>query len=146
MPLTATELLTPRYICTNTYPDHEHGANIQIGDVLTARFDTEKPEGGIYDYKMCRNDKIEYACFWKPLSVHIANFRLLHWSENRLLSDMPEYVKLQDSDRVYKSTWFGERGHVACTFEDSVRWAMASDCTPATEQEYNDYITKQNNQ
>lgn len=69
-------------------------------------------------------------------------FRELHWSDERPLSDLPEYVKFKNEPKVYRVTWEDYLGnHPFCDGEDKTDFAVGwsfhkQNSLPATEEEY----------
>lgn len=89
MPLTKEQLLIPRYLCTGT-PGKQiwPGSIWRSGDII----EESKLHG---DLMYCDKDGPRYSDF-----PHL--FKPLRWWEYRQPDDMPEYVKSQETGRVYK--------------------------------------------
>lgn len=84
------------------------------------------------------------------IDLYPAIFRKLNWWEERKVEDMPEYVKGivgYFKDKIYKIAHPAQNGrewHVDNEIEHRTFVSYGNDFTPATEQEYNDYINSSN--
>jgi len=121
--MTVEELLRPRAILTNKYPNCPFAEGAILDHWLEETYILHDP----------------YFSVDNPLK-YPANFRKLEWWEYRKLEDMPKYVKrLWDGEIVKVDKWF--------LVGDDMRWhtqhpfvtMSAETCIPSTEQEYNHY-------
>ena len=95
---------------------------------------------------------IENHYNWVELDKYPELFKTLHWSQERKPEDLPEYVKATKSilhlqtGSVYKTTeWSYRLGMAECAscFIPALNRIYAGDnFTPATEQEYNNFINE----
>lgn len=142
MSLSKAELLTPRIEVIADYPN----SPFVVGDILFFEksdgvFTTYKKEG----YKEGVITAMDFANY-----PHL--FRPLPWYEKRDIEDMPEYVKLvPDSISVAKLHGFDcelyykvydwritDKGNLQGKTKDD--WFIVTHFTPATIDEYNQYI------
>jgi len=118
--MTKDELLKRRWKVIADYPKNPY----KVGHIIQSEF------GWITDYV-------------KPYP-HL--FRELHWSEDREILDLPEYVKGIGGyfkDKIFKiapPSQNGRKWHIDNEIEHQtfLRWATAF--MPSDESEYNDYI------
>jgi hypothetical protein len=132
--MTVEELLRERYMVMALWPNSEF---FEVGEILETSGDCagkNKTGSGVFQYPI-----------YKPQNFP-ANLCKLHWSENRELKDMPEYLKhtVQGKTTYHKVNnwdmanliWYGdgdERGNIKM-------WHPDHTYQPATESEYLDYI------
>ena len=132
--MTVEELMKPRYKVIADYPKCPFG---DVGRVIELK--NGKYEWAEYDGMYSENESFfqEYPHLFKPLK----------WWEDRKPEDMPEYVKLKPEygGRVYKLSEAKESyGGKAFMFDYPIteHWIDLSQCIPATETEYTQYINK----
>ena len=93
--MTTKQLLVPRVIVTNYYPN----CPFEVGDVLTLKHvgNYKGKEQYYYcssDYSQSDSEKWDKAVSQEHVERSTANFRVLQWWEKRDINDMPGYVAL----------------------------------------------------
>jgi hypothetical protein len=139
--MTTQELLLPRYECIAPYPGiHRHPYKVK--DVITVLEKGTMPVQSMnerYMHLISINGKdYESSCDFEAFP-HL--FRLLKWFERRDIADMPKYIAgWGEVFAVYEWVMdgYGWAGKVVGAFE--ILRPLNDPITPATEQEYNDYI------
>jgi len=125
--MTPEQLSIPRVICKGTKGHRLHsGSPFKHGDILT------KETVG-YRLNGCSVHEEE-------LSEYPHLFRQLHWSEFREESDLPNYLSINGA--VIEVNYVGENSGGVALFEstDKAVRLLGTECTPATEAEYIEYL------
>lgn len=140
--MTVEQLMQPRYKVINGYPH----SPFNIGQILFK----VKPLYGL-DYIATFDGQQNIDNSWVTQYPHI--FQKLQWYEERKIEDMPEYVKHVNSGQVKKVTKYllGQFGNSFYSGEIEKRGKYKgteisyklNGCEPATEEEYNQFITPQ---
>jgi len=142
MPLSKTELLTPRVEVIADYPN----SPFKIGQILNVDAGQLKENGESYMYVQTEHDSSVAVSEYPHL------FRMLPWYEKRDIEDMPEYVKTglinQRFSKVqWKPMYNGDNIESWKISEDGTFWKniwSIPTIQPATQEEYEAYIkTKQ---
>lgn len=132
------QLMRPRYKVIADYP----GSDYSIGEVLVL----DDGGGESDEFYFCDEDgkHIEWEAFYKHYP-HI--FKPLEWWEERAPEEIPGYVKFAKENSYGH---FGEvikideikisKGGFGIVCHDKGTW-WATDCLPATESKYNEYLT-----
>lgn len=143
MSLTKEQLLSPRYKVIADYP----GSHFDVGDTLLyLKLNSAYTYRRIGGIKHKSWESIGQPTFKSPESFpHI--FRLMDWWEERTPEDMPRFVKLP-SGEVHSVTTI-EKDHTGELFynfigDESGIGMYFSFSEPATQEDYNSYINKQN--
>lgn len=133
--MTPQELLIPRYKVIGPYP----GSFYEVGEILTPKTDEElKVAAGIDELWHCLSEK-EYVSK-EEMDKCSTVFKLLHWSEDRKVEDMPEYVKVNEHGKKFIPEGIWE---VKYFQDDCSHFRLCSGLAgtsywvePATEEEY----------
>jgi len=140
--MTVEELLMPRYRVIADYPHNPY----KIGDLLEEFTKTAFKLTVTYNgNSMDETQANTYPASAIEKMPHL--FRKLNWWEERKVEDMPEYVKPVSAPYyIFKVVKFTQDEY--CYFignNDKEIGEFTSRFTPATEQEYNDYINSKSN-
>lgn len=109
--MTTEELLVPRYLIINDYPNNTFG---KIGDIITPQ--SFESEDNFYDWKLN-----EYP--------HL--FHELNWIEHRNPNELPDYI--EHEDLIYEVfSWREDRVIV----QDWCFYYKVDDILPSTKEEF----------
>ena len=133
------DLMKPRVIVTEYYPD----SPFQVGDVLYKSYAQSWLTNEAHEVYTLDETLLNAL---KATDVEKATtcFRSLAWHEHRNIEDMPQYVKYKDMVGIVTVHFMD--GISWCRFKNEVR-AYESPyqyITPATEQEYTDFVNSKN--
>jgi hypothetical protein len=127
------DLLKPRIKVISPYPEMERHY-INVGDILT--------DNGKNECVRDQNGNPRFTFEWEAFP-HI--FQKLEWWRDRKESEMPNYLKLRGQNWVFKPIEYLLPYDVLCPDEKSVTFKhQLQNFLPATEEEYNSYISKLN--
>lgn len=128
-------LITPRYQVIADYPD----SSFKEGAIITTRY------GGA-----CGQVADVYMSVGDNLIIHVDDyphlFRELHWSENRSIEEMPEYVFDILHKRVGKAQWDTYCGCMRMHGEHGTLWGLIDfkgRIEPATVADFEAYKNSQ---
>lgn len=136
--MTKDDLLKPRFKVISDWP----GNQWLIGTILSKHSKAE--------YWFCVNDDIFNGMRGEGLDKHPHLFKRLHWSEDRPVEDLPQYIKffspLPERYKFGKVEKWEIRNNdklpVVKTDLDIVRRELSPYDLPATPAEYDSYINK----
>lgn len=121
------ELLKPRYKVIADYPD----SGFEVGS--------------IEDRDWCRYENGEdesEGILWR-ISDYPHLFKKLEWWEERKIEELPKFVKRFAEKGIFKIHHWNETLTLGWS-EDHCRDIRYDECLPATEAEYNEFITSKN--
>ena len=132
--MTVEQLLIPRFKMIADFPFSERDRH-NVGDIYT-----DNGKTAVLNQKkepVRALDWLKYPHLFKPLQ----------WSEDRDVNDMPKYVKYESTTtqkfKVWMvSDWSESQGRFWFKY-NGCQCELESYFFPATEQEYNDYLTTQ---
>lgn len=125
------DLLQPRFIVTNDYPD----SPFKIHDIIS--FEDYHGKLGHFLFKGEEFEQMYSLNYFKP---HPHLFRPLHWLEFLKEEDKPMYVRLENGEiRKVKSYACGEQ---IAEYYDG-KEGLTTFLLPATETEYNNFINQE---
>lgn len=129
--MTVEELLKPRFKVIADYP----GSECFIGSVICKSGDSYRDESGFMI--MATNKPENYP----------AIFKRLEWWEDRKVEDMPEYLKIEGHEPIFKvEKWICENDTMYASLPyPAPSHTMGSKyykSFPATPEEYTQYINK----
>lgn len=145
--LTVEELLKTRYKVIADWPGRatSFGSPMAVGAIIELSEITEngnpydfiRQSGNKYSWKSENGMKVVGEKFFDSYP-HL--FRKLHWSEEREESDMPEYLKHENSGSVSKAAKIQSSGWFSY---DGKHFAPIDGYIPATHEEYLSYTQNQ---
>lgn len=127
-PKTVEELMRPRYIVENLWPDSPY----QVGEILVPDFE-DRDKWVVEGYGLISPVLNDNPNKWP----HI--FRKLSWWQERKEEELPNYLRHRNGTIYKVFKYHMEFGCVDLSEDDEFPTSFAY-LTPATESEYNDYI------
>ncbi len=142
-PLSKEDLLKPRYLVKNDYPENK---DFPVGKVI--EFEPWNTSHWCHKVNDCQGERL-WLSTWFANYPHL--FEWLFWYENRTIEQMPEYVMWQsshDKDVAKVDKWRDKSGFECRTQDEEGSWRWdapgESDLMPATAEEYQQYLTTLN--
>lgn len=139
------ELLRPRYKVMADFPFNEI---FNVGSILSFFKTTKDGKDEYWYHHDVKHNNFQST--WFDGFPHL--FKPLQWWEDRDINDMPEYLKDNGDAEIFKVRewvdnsmgviWLNKNKKMNHT---GFHQANAEHFTPATEAEYLDYLTQQNN-
>lgn len=144
MALTKEELLSPRNVAIAPYPCSPY----DVGDLIEYSTSGKTFKATI----VCKGQDDEMTIFIpvKCLASMNAIFKKLNWWDERSIWDMPEYLFDEAAHEYVKLEQFNPDGFISSDVKTysptrkTTHWNTLFDCLPATEEEYNTYLSSKN--